>query len=167
MGLFKRLKESRDAIESAQEAMGAQNFGEMIQAGMRSAAEMQQPGKMEEMMAYAQQAQVIANSGVMTPATIKSVGRDEPAAAAAAAGGAPPGFGPAGQAPTAFPSASFEGSQVTFNVEVQPAGKPAYQASFKQAVGDQVLATLSPGAKITVRVNPNDPNSMLFWGTQA
>jgi hypothetical protein len=165
VGLFKRLKQGREQIEAAQEAMGGQDFGELIRAGMQSAAEMQQPGKMEEMMAYAQRAQVIANSGVITPATITSVDRDQPAAATA--GGAPPGFGPAGEAPTAFPTASFSSTQVTMNVEVHPIGKPAYQASFKQAMTDQVLATLPPGTKINVCVDPNDPSSMLFWGMAA
>lgn len=161
MGFFSRLKAERQSVQAAQEIMSQPGFAEMMRSGQEAAAQMRQPGRMEEMMAYAQRAQVIAASGVQTPATIRSVERPEPAAEIAP-GGAPQGFGPAGPAPTY--AVGGLGDEVTINVEVQPAGKPAYEASFKQTVSDQILPMLTPGSRITVRVDPNDPNSMLYWG---
>jgi hypothetical protein len=169
MGFFSRLRADRQSIEMAQEAMSQPGFAEMVQAAQQQAAQMQQPGKMQEMMAMAQRAQVIATSGVQAPATIKSIEKaGEPSAEAGSPppgfGAPPPGFGPAGQAPAFQMPGTQLAVEMKFVVEVQPGNGTPYEATFNQATTQQVVDMLKPGSKITVRVDPNDPASMLFWG---
>ncbi len=173
MGFFDRFRADKQAIEAAQQAMGQPGFAEMVQAVQQQAAQMQQPGRMQEMMEQAQRAQVIATSGVQTPATIRSIERagdtgEAPAAGSAAPppgfGAPPPGFGPAGQAPSPqMPGIPFV-AEMRFVVEVQPASGAPYEATFNQELTQQVAEMLAPGSKIMVRVDPGDPSSMLFWG---
>ncbi len=169
MGFFSRLRADKQSIEMAQEAMSQPGFAEMVQAAQQQAAQMQQPGKMQEMMAMAQRTQVIAMSGVPAPATIKSVEKVADAGAGSSTappgfGASPPGFGPAGQAPSIQMPGTQLAVEMKFVVEVQPANGTPYEATFNQPTTQQVVDMLAPGTKITVRVDPNDPSSMLFWG---
>jgi hypothetical protein len=59
------------------------------------------------------------------------------------------------------------GKEIEFTVEVQPAGGSAYTTTFNQYMIDSVMEQVSEGAGITVRVDPDDPNSMLFWGLRS
>jgi hypothetical protein len=56
------------------------------------------------------------------------------------------------------------GKEVEFTVEVQPDGGAPYTTTFSQYMVDSVMEQVSEGSAITVRVDPDDPNSMLFWG---
>jgi hypothetical protein len=56
------------------------------------------------------------------------------------------------------------GKEFAFGVEVSPPGGQPYQTTFTQYMVDSVMGGVAPGAKIKVRVDPDDPNSMLFWG---
>ena len=136
-------------------------FADMIRQGQAMAKQMQSSGQMQELMAYAQRASTLATSGVATPATVKSI--EMLAAPESAPGGVPPGFGPAGEAPSAMPSMTMP-QQAKVTVEVRPDGKPAYEATFTQSVPEQAKGMLAPGSSITVRVDPNDPSSMMWWG---
>ena len=137
MDFFDKLKSEGQGIEQARELMNQPGFADMIRQAQAMAQQMQGSGQMQEMMAYAQRASALATSGVATPATVKSV-EMLAAPAAEAPGGVPPGFGPAGEAPSAMPSMAMP-QQAKVTVE-------------------------APGSAITVRVDPNDPSSMMWWG---
>lgn len=56
------------------------------------------------------------------------------------------------------------GKEIRFEVEVRPAGANPYAATFSQFVVAGSMSGVSEGSEITVRVDPDDPSSMLFWG---
>jgi hypothetical protein len=94
---------------------------------------------MTDAAAYRDRAVKLNSSGVNTPATITSMsetGKTD-------MGG---------------------GKEIAFEVEVTPASGAAYTTTFTQSMQASVLESLSPGTAITVRVDPDDQNSMLFWG---
>jgi hypothetical protein len=116
---------------------------------MRQAQEMAQrmgmggqggtPMDMNEAAAYQARAMKLNQSGVEMPATITSVQ-------------------PTGK--TDFGG----GKEIQFGVEVAPPNGQPYAAAFTQFMVDSVMSGVSPGARINVRVDPDDPNSMMFWG---
>jgi hypothetical protein len=96
---------------------------------------------MTDAASYRDRAVKLNSSGVNTPATIKSMsetGKTD-------MGG---------------------GKEIAFDVEVSPAGGEAYTSTFTQSMQSSVLEMLQPGAAINVRVDPDDRDSMLFWGMQ-
>jgi hypothetical protein len=163
MGLFKRLKADRDRLKEAREVFNQPGFGDMVRSGWEAAAKMQSPGAMQHLVEEAQRAAALASSGVPTPATVRAVERVAPEPAKVGTGSAPPGFGPAGDAPT-FDLSAVSPPEVKVDVEVHPPGQQPYEASFTQAVPEQGIAALAPGATITVKIDPSDPSSMLLWG---
>lgn len=56
------------------------------------------------------------------------------------------------------------GKEVTFGVDVTPEGGAAYSTTFNQSMQNSVLEGLNVGDGITVRVDPDDKNAMMFWG---
>ena len=54
--------------------------------------------------------------------------------------------------------------EIEFDVEVRPEGGSPYRATFAQFMPAGSENNLSEGRTITVRVDPDDPNSMLYWG---
>lgn len=89
--------------------------------------------------AYQQKAMKLNQSGVNHPATVKS-------------------FRETGNTDMGG------GKEIEFEVEVQPAGGAPYTTTFTQFMVDASMSTVSEGGQITVRVDPDDPNSMLVWG---
>ena len=160
MGIFDDLKGDKDAIEQAREVMKSPGFEDMVRQSQEMYAQMMQGGGIQHLMEEGQRAAKLVSTGVPTPAVIKSV--EESAEPPLGAGAPPPGFGPAGDAPTPGIPAAGMGTAQTFTVEVQPEGKAPYEATFTQRVAAAI--PLEPGTKITVRVDPDDPNSMMFWG---
>ena len=59
------------------------------------------------------------------------------------------------------------GKEIRFDVEVRPAGGAPYATTFSQFMLAGSLGGVAAGSEITVRVDPDDPNSMLFWGAGA
>ena len=59
------------------------------------------------------------------------------------------------------------GKEIQFEVEVQPGGGAAYTTTFSQFMVAGSISGVEAGSTITVRVDPDDPNSMLFWGQGA
>jgi hypothetical protein len=59
------------------------------------------------------------------------------------------------------------GKEIEFTVEVQPEGGSAYTTTFNQYMIDSVMGQVSEGSGITVRVDPGDPNTMMFWGLRS
>jgi|1185.fasta_scaffold08831_1 hypothetical protein len=123
MGFMDRMKEA--ASQASEMAKGA---GQSMSAGGQTDA-----------AAYRDRAIKLNQSGVNTPATIKSMsetGKTD-------MGG---------------------GKEIAFDVEVRPASGAAYENTFTQSMQPSVLESLNPGTEITVRVDPDDSTSMLFWG---
>jgi hypothetical protein len=88
---------------------------------------------------YQQRAMKLNQSGVNTPATITAV--------------------------TETGNTDMGGStEVAFEVEVRPEGGAPYAASFKQFMMAGSMNSLAAGREVTVRVDPDDPNSMMYWG---
>jgi hypothetical protein len=57
------------------------------------------------------------------------------------------------------------GQEYQFTVEVRPAGGAPYAATFTQYMHVQSMGSwVSEGAGVKVRVDPEDPNSMILWG---
>jgi hypothetical protein len=127
MGFMDRFK---DAAEQAQQA--AKSAGESVKSmgGMGGAA------------AEADKANKIAQQGVKTPATLKSM------------------------TPTGEKDPLSGGVEYTLQVEVKPEGGAPYTATFTQQLIPQSIAAYEEkvGDEITVNVDPDDPNSMLLWG---
>jgi hypothetical protein len=57
------------------------------------------------------------------------------------------------------------GKETEFTVEVDPGEPGAYEATFTQFILAGQLGSHSEGSRITVRVDPDDPSSMMFWGS--
>jgi hypothetical protein len=92
-----------------------------------------------DQMEYANRAVKLNESGVSHPAIVKTMRET---------GNTDPGGG----------------KEVEFEVEVQPSGGAPYAATFRQFMVAGSMSTVSEGGTITVRVDPDDPNSMMFWG---
>jgi hypothetical protein len=92
--------------------------------------------------AYQQKAMRLNEAGVNHPATVKSMTET---------GNTDPGGG----------------KEVQFEIEVQPAGGSPYTTTFTQFMVEGSIRGVEAGSTITVRVDPEDPNSMLFWGQGA
>jgi hypothetical protein len=89
--------------------------------------------------AYQQRVMKLNQSGVDTPATVTSV--------------------------TETGNTDMGGSkELQFDVEVRPAAGTPYAASFKQFMMGAAVEGISAGSEVTVRVDPDDPNSMMYWG---
>ena len=56
------------------------------------------------------------------------------------------------------------GHQIDFDLTVQPAGGDAYQVHVSQSLHDATLQGITEGGKINVKVDPDDPQSLLGWG---
>lgn len=56
------------------------------------------------------------------------------------------------------------GHQIDFELTVHPAGGADYQVRLSQSMHDVTLNGISEGARINVKVDPADPQSLLVWG---
>jgi hypothetical protein len=56
------------------------------------------------------------------------------------------------------------GHQIEFDLTVHPEGGEDYQVHVSQSLHDVTLQGVEDGAKITVKVDPEDPQSLLVWG---
>lgn len=56
------------------------------------------------------------------------------------------------------------GHQIEFDLTVQPEAGESYQVHVSQSLHDATLQGISKGGKITVKVDPDDPQSLLVWG---
>jgi hypothetical protein len=68
--------------------------------------------------------------------------------------------------PTGKQDALSGGAEHTFDVEVRPEGGSPYECSFNQDLIPQSVQGFEPlvGQEITVKVDPDDPQSMVAWG---
>jgi len=56
------------------------------------------------------------------------------------------------------------GHQIEFDLTVQPESGESYQAHVSQSLHDATLQGITEGGKINVKVDPDDPQSLLVWG---
>jgi hypothetical protein len=56
------------------------------------------------------------------------------------------------------------GHQIEFDLTVHPEGGADYQAHVSQSMHDVTLQGVADGAKIIVKVDPDDPQSLMVWG---
>jgi hypothetical protein len=56
------------------------------------------------------------------------------------------------------------GHQIEFDLTVHPEGGEDYQVHVSQSLHDVTLQGVTQGAKIIVKVDPDDPQSLLVWG---
>ena len=56
------------------------------------------------------------------------------------------------------------GHQIEFDLTVHPTGGEDYQVHVYQSLHDVTLQGITDGASITVKVDPDDPQSLLVWG---
>ncbi len=56
------------------------------------------------------------------------------------------------------------GHQIEFDLTVHPEGGADYQVHISQSLHDATLQGVSEGADILVKVDPEDPQSLLVWG---
>jgi hypothetical protein len=56
------------------------------------------------------------------------------------------------------------GHQIEFDLTVHPASGEDYQAHVSQSLHDATLQGIAEGGRIIVKVDPDDPQSMLVWG---
>lgn len=61
--------------------------------------------------------------------------------------------------------AAFGGSEFEFSLTVDPLdGGPTYPATVRQAMADGATRDMTPGSRLSVKVDPEDPQSLLVWG---
>ncbi len=56
------------------------------------------------------------------------------------------------------------GHQIEFDLTVHPDGGADYQVHVSQSLHDVTLKGVEQGANILVKVDPDDPQSVLVWG---
>jgi hypothetical protein len=56
------------------------------------------------------------------------------------------------------------GHQFEFDLTVHPEGGTDYETHVSQSLHDATLQGVSEGAKILVKVDPEDPQALLVWG---
>jgi hypothetical protein len=56
------------------------------------------------------------------------------------------------------------GRQIEFDLTVHPEGGEDYQVHVSQSMHDVTLQGVAEGANIIVKVDPDDPQSLLVWG---
>jgi hypothetical protein len=59
------------------------------------------------------------------------------------------------------------GKQIDFELTVHPAGGDDYKVTTSQSMHKVTLAGVEPGATIQVKIDPDDPHSLLVWGVAA
>lgn len=56
------------------------------------------------------------------------------------------------------------GHQIEFDLTVQPDGGQSYQVHVSQSLHDATLQGIAEGGRINVKVDPENPESLLVWG---
>ena len=56
------------------------------------------------------------------------------------------------------------GHQMDFELTVHPQGGADYQVRVSQSMHDVTLQGISEGAQVNVKVDPDDPQSLMVWG---
>jgi hypothetical protein len=152
MGLFGKSKSKQqiDAVmaeagrnvelseQFAQQALASSGMD--MNALLAAASSAMQPGVMQEMTAYSNRAARLHAHGVETPATLRSIELGEH-------------------------SPMLGGRSAQLSLTVEPANGAGYDVRTDQVVHDAFAQALTPGAQVTVKVDPHDPQCVMVWGT--
>ncbi|MEY2442884.1 MAG: hypothetical protein QOJ46_2310 [bacterium] len=152
MGLFGKSKRSQQVQALTDEVTRSLALSQQLQqqatagAGMdmntmlQAASAAMAPGVMQEMAAYRDRVTRLHAHGIETPATLRSIARGEP-------------------------SPMLGGRSARMSLTVEPAGAASYEVDTEQVLHDTMAAALTPGARVTVKVDPNDANCLMVWST--
>jgi len=150
VGFFRKAKEEKDFITGVQEELAKlpalqQQALEQAQALMGGrdlqalAAEAMSGAGLSEQMAYRDRAMKLMQHGVEANATVKAVHEGE--------------------------TSPLTGQAVELEVSVSAAAGTAYDATIKQYFPAGSAAMFQVGSQIPVRVDPDDPQAILVWGS--
>jgi hypothetical protein len=56
------------------------------------------------------------------------------------------------------------GHQIDFDLTVHPVSGDDYRVATSQSMHEQTLKGVEPGATVVVKIDPDDPQSLLVWG---
>jgi hypothetical protein len=56
------------------------------------------------------------------------------------------------------------GQQIDFQLTVHPAGGADYAVATSQSMHEQALTGVEQGGTVAVKIDPDDPQSLLVWG---
>jgi hypothetical protein len=152
MGLFGKSKRSQQIQTLTDEVSRSLALSQQLQqqaiAGMgmdmntmlHAASSAMQPGVMQELTAYRDRVTRLHAHGVEVPATLRSLELGEH-------------------------SPMLGGRSAQLVLDVEPAGRARYEAATEQVLHDAMAQTLAPGARVTVKVDPDDPQCLMVWGT--
>ncbi len=153
MALFKGRKQDADktaaalaefqrtaALAQQSTAQAEQMIGMDVQSIMNAAAQSMSGGGMQAMMEYRNRTARVFQNGVELPATLESIqcGQHSPV---------------------------FGGIPAQFRVRVEPPGYAPYEVSTDQTMDPGLAQSLVAGQRITVKVDQQDPQCLLIWGT--
>jgi hypothetical protein len=154
VALFKRDKKDKQAAaevlsevqrsrELAQKlsAKAGRDLGMDVEAVMREGAAASAGGGQDQMIAYAQRMARLSQSGLETPASIRSVELGQPSPLR---GGVP--------------------AQLLITVE--PQGAAPYDVTVDQVLHESLAGALAADQRITIKVDPGDPQSVMVWGVE-
>jgi hypothetical protein len=154
VALFKRDKRDKQAAaevlgevqrsrELAQElsAKAGRDLGMDVDAVMREGAAASAGGGQDQMIAYARRMARLSQSGLETPASIRSVELGQPSPLQ---GGVP--------------------AQLLLTVE--PRGAAPYDVTADQVLHESLAGALAADQRITIKVDPDDPQSVMVWGVE-
>jgi hypothetical protein len=158
MGLFGDRKErKREQKEQIADVMG--EVGRNVELGQKLAAKRMgaagmdvsslmaaanaamAPGAMQGAQAASMRMIALTTNGVECPATLRAFTPGAPS--------------PMGAAPTRL------------DLTVEPAGGAPYDVSVEQVFAESMLQGFAPGQRVTVKVDPADPQSVMLWGVAA
>lgn len=153
MGLFDKRKERKEELRSflgsvnhdveLAQQVAAKEMGKTgvdMATVMAASQQAMAPGAMGAMVAQRDRIMRLTQHGVETPATLRAV-------------------------QAGAPSAVAYNAELTLDWTVQPPGTAPYEARSVDAVHASVAPSLVAGAQCTVRVDPDDPQTVMFWGT--
>jgi hypothetical protein len=151
MGMFGRNKQEKQNLMAevarnlqvsqhlVDEELAATGQDASSAAALAAAAGAMQPAEIQAAQAYGQRAARLFRSGVDTPATVRSIELGEH-------------------------SPMLGGRPAKVGLTVEPAGGPPYAATADQIMNGSLSAMLDPGTRVTVKVDPADPLSVMVWG---
>jgi hypothetical protein len=152
MGLFGKSKRSQQVQALTDEVTRSLALSQQLQqqatagAGMdmntmlQAASAAMAPGVMQEMAAYRDRVTRLHAHGIETPATLRSIALGEP-------------------------SPMLGGRSARMSLTVEPAGAASYEVDTEQVLHETMAPALTPGARVTVKVDPNDAHCLMVWST--
>jgi hypothetical protein len=153
MGLFGRNKQDKENLAGALDefrrtedlarastAKVEQEAGMDVGSIFANANAAMAGGGMERLMAYRDRAMRVNQRGIEMPATLRSVALGEP-------------------------NPMLGGIPADLQLTVEPPGAAPYEVRTDQALHESMANGLAAGQRVTVKVDPEDPQCLLLWGT--